>query len=94
MEIEHNDRIEIQHKVETGHFSIKHNIHEVKHEDDARLKNNWMVSHQGAFILSNSKGVLKLFIRINDGNEPNCVFYMDMYTGSLYSEKKTFGYIK
>ena len=91
MESEYNDRSEIQHKVEAGDFTIKLNIHEVKDEDDARLKNNRTVSHQGAFILSNSKGVLNFFIWLNDGNEPNCVYYVDMDTCLLYSEKKTFG---
>ena len=59
-------------------------------DDDCDIKNT-LPAVSGAFILSNSKGIMNNFFRELNGFYNNSVYYED--TDSLYIEKKYWGFL-
>ena len=66
-------------------ISIGKTIDDAGLEDEVK-KLNTMALRVGAFVLSNSKGIMKIFIHAIDGFYTNDVYYTD--TDSLFIENK------
>ena len=84
MMTEYHGRVLDYQKINYGNYIVK--IKDDEGLQDEVKKVNTMPLHLGAFVLSNSKRIMNIFIHAIDGFYSNDVYYTD--TDSLYIQNK------
>ena len=81
---ENDERVEEYWKIINGKYIVK--LAQDEGKEDNNNKTNVMLLHLGAFVLSNGKRIMNIFVEAIIGFISNDVYYRD--TDSLYTENK------